>query len=80
MQVLLYASKTPVFSFSSGVIDFQLPAAAKFSVVKPDGTLVPLFRLDVVSFVFGYTKLCKTKTNKQKGKRNSHTLTVSSNS
>uniref|UniRef100_A0A9J8CE19 Bactericidal permeability-increasing protein n=1 Tax=Cyprinus carpio carpio TaxID=630221 RepID=A0A9J8CE19_CYPCA len=76
MQVLLYASKTPLFSFSSGVIDFQLPGAAKFSVVKPDGTLVPLFRLDVVSFVFGYTKLCKTKTNKQKGKRNSHTLTI----
>lgn len=53
MQVLLYASKTPLFSFSSGVIDFQLPAAAKFSVVKPDGTLVPLFRLDVDSSFSG---------------------------
>ncbi|XP_016333446.1 phospholipid transfer protein [Sinocyclocheilus anshuiensis] len=47
MQVLLYASKTPLFSFSSGVIDVHVPVAAKFSVVKPDGMLVPLFRLDV---------------------------------
>lgn len=56
MQVLLYASKTPLFSFSSGAIDVHVPAAAKFSVVKPDGKLVPLFRLDVVSFVFGHTE------------------------
>ncbi|XP_051763040.1 bactericidal permeability-increasing protein-like [Ctenopharyngodon idella] len=47
MQVLLYASETPLFSFSSGVIDVHVPAAAKFSAVKPDGTLVPLFILDV---------------------------------
>ncbi|KAK7168530.1 hypothetical protein R3I93_004751 [Phoxinus phoxinus] len=47
MQVLLYASATPLFSFSSGVIDIHVPAAAKFSAVKPDGSLVPLFRLDV---------------------------------
>ncbi|KAK9969964.1 hypothetical protein ABG768_028105 [Culter alburnus] len=47
MQVLLYASETPLFSFSSGVIDVHVPAAAKFSAVKPDGTLVPLFTLDV---------------------------------
>ncbi|XDV31247.1 hypothetical protein PO909_033980, partial [Leuciscus waleckii] len=47
MQVLLYASETPLFSFSSGVIDIHVPAAAKFSAVKPDCTLVPLFRLDV---------------------------------
>ncbi|ROI52199.1 Bactericidal permeability-increasing protein [Anabarilius grahami] len=45
MQVLLYASETPLFSFSSGVIDVHVPA--KFSAVKPDGTLVPLFTLDV---------------------------------
>ncbi|XP_048048696.1 bactericidal permeability-increasing protein [Megalobrama amblycephala] len=47
MQVLLYASETPLFSFSSGVIDVHVPAAAKFSAVKPDGALVPLFTLDV---------------------------------
>ncbi|KAK2905446.1 hypothetical protein Q8A67_007245 [Cirrhinus molitorella] len=47
MQVHLYASETPLFSFSSGAIDVHVPAAAKFSVVKPDGMLVPLFRLDV---------------------------------
>uniref|UniRef100_A0A671RZR8 Bactericidal permeability-increasing protein n=1 Tax=Sinocyclocheilus anshuiensis TaxID=1608454 RepID=A0A671RZR8_9TELE len=63
MQVLLYASKTPLFSFSSGVIDVHVPVAAKFSVVKPDGMLVPLFRLDVVSFVFGYIKLLTVRTD-----------------
>ncbi|XP_026074491.1 lipopolysaccharide-binding protein [Carassius auratus] len=47
MQVLLYASKTPLFSFSSGMIDLHVSAAAKFSAVQPDGMLVPLFRLDV---------------------------------
>ncbi|XP_050960634.1 lipopolysaccharide-binding protein [Labeo rohita] len=47
MQVHLYASKTPLFSFRSGTIDVHVLAAAKFSVVKPDGMLVPLFRLDV---------------------------------
>ncbi|RXN06643.1 lipopolysaccharide-binding -like isoform X2 [Labeo rohita] len=31
----------------SGTIDVHVLAAAKFSVVKPDGMLVPLFRLDV---------------------------------
>lgn len=68
MQVLLYASETPLFSFSSGVIDVHMPAAAKFSAVKPDGTLVPLFTLDVVSFVFIYTnntqKHCQTNKPK----------------
>ncbi|XP_056124426.1 bactericidal permeability-increasing protein [Rhinichthys klamathensis goyatoka] len=47
MQVLLYASETPLFSFSSGAIEIHVPAAAKFSAVKPDGALVPLFTLDV---------------------------------
>lgn len=55
MQVLLYASETPLCSFSPGLIEIHVPAAAKFSAVKPDGSLVPLFRLDVVSFVFRYT-------------------------
>ncbi|XP_043104875.1 lipopolysaccharide-binding protein isoform X2 [Puntigrus tetrazona] len=47
MEVLIYASETPLFSFNSGAIDVNVLAAGKFSVVKPDGKLVPLFRLDV---------------------------------
>uniref|UniRef100_A0A8C1GH17 Bactericidal permeability-increasing protein n=1 Tax=Cyprinus carpio TaxID=7962 RepID=A0A8C1GH17_CYPCA len=77
MQVLLYASKTPLFSFSSGVIDFQLPAAAKFSVVKPDGTLVPLFRLDVDSSFSG-SALIDNKRLTGVFKMKSLTLTVGS--
>ncbi|XP_073702322.1 bactericidal permeability-increasing protein [Garra rufa] len=53
IQVHLYASKTPLFSFSSENIDVYVPAAAKFSVVKPDGMLVPLFRLDVAGSFSG---------------------------
>jgi len=76
MQVLLYASETPLFSFSSGVIEIHVPAKAKFSAVKPDATLVPLFTLDVVSFMFGYTNYAQKHCIIKKGKRSSHTLTL----
>ncbi|XDV31261.1 hypothetical protein PO909_033989 [Leuciscus waleckii] len=62
MQVLLYASETPLFSFSSGVIDIHVPAAAKFSAVKPDGTLVPLFRLDVDGSFSGSARIDQNLT------------------
>ncbi len=65
MQVLLYASKTPLFSFSSGATDVHVPAAAKFSVVKPDGKLVPLFRLDVVSLCLDTQNNVKQKQTKE---------------
>ncbi|XP_077094929.1 bactericidal permeability-increasing protein [Siphateles boraxobius] len=62
MQVLLYASETPLFSFSSGVIEIHVPAAAKFSAVKPDGALLPLFRLDVDLNFNGSARIDKNLT------------------
>lgn len=49
MQVMLYASETLMFSFSSAEMKVHVPASAKFFAVKHDGTLIPLFRLDVVN-------------------------------
>ncbi|KAG1946393.1 bactericidal permeability-increasing protein [Pimephales promelas] len=62
MQVLLYASETPLFSFSSGVIEIHVPAKAKFSAVKPDATLVPLFTLDVDTSFGGSAQIDKNLT------------------
>lgn len=62
MQVLLYASETPLCSFSPGLIEIHVPAAAKFSAVKPDGSLVPLFRLDVDSSFSGSVWIDKNLT------------------
>nr|XP_055071344.1 bactericidal permeability-increasing protein-like [Misgurnus anguillicaudatus] len=57
MQVLLYASETPLFSFSPEELGVHVPASAKFSAVKQDGSLVPLFRLDVDSFFSGNAQI-----------------------
>ncbi|XP_067299165.1 bactericidal permeability-increasing protein-like [Pseudorasbora parva] len=62
MQVLLYASETPLVSFSSGVIDVHVLAAAKFSAVKPDGTLLPLFTLNVDASFNGSARIEKNLT------------------
>ncbi|XP_067300858.1 bactericidal permeability-increasing protein-like [Pseudorasbora parva] len=62
MQVLLYASETPLFSFSSGVIDVHVLAAAKFSAVKPDGTLQPLFTLNLDVIFNGSVQIDKHLT------------------
>ncbi|XP_051535585.1 bactericidal permeability-increasing protein-like isoform X2 [Myxocyprinus asiaticus] len=57
MQVLLYARETPLFSFSSAEVDVHVTAAAKFSAVKHDRTLIPLFRVDVDSSFNGNSQI-----------------------
>nr|XP_055071342.1 bactericidal permeability-increasing protein-like [Misgurnus anguillicaudatus]XP_055071343.1 bactericidal permeability-increasing protein-like [Misgurnus anguillicaudatus] len=57
MQVLLYASETPLFFFNPGELDLHVPASAKFSAVKQDGSLIPLFRLDVDGFFSGNAQI-----------------------
>ncbi|XP_051539524.1 bactericidal permeability-increasing protein isoform X1 [Myxocyprinus asiaticus] len=57
MHVLLYASETPLFSFSSAEVDVHVTAAAKFSAVKHDSTLIPLFRVDVDSSFNGNAQI-----------------------
>ncbi|XP_076859119.1 bactericidal permeability-increasing protein [Brachyhypopomus gauderio] len=46
MQTLLYASETPLFSFTETAANFHLLSAAKFTAIKSDAE-VPLFRLDM---------------------------------
>ncbi|KAI7808254.1 bactericidal permeability-increasing protein [Triplophysa rosa] len=57
MQVMLYASETPMFSFSPGEMSLHVPASAKFSAVQRDGALTPLFRLDVNGFFVGNAQI-----------------------
>ncbi|XP_065149200.1 bactericidal permeability-increasing protein-like isoform X2 [Paramisgurnus dabryanus] len=57
IQVLLYASETPMFSFNSEELDVHIPASAKFSAIKQDGSLVPLFVLDVDGFFSGNAQI-----------------------
>ncbi|XP_056610678.1 bactericidal permeability-increasing protein [Triplophysa dalaica] len=57
MQVMLYASETPMFSFSPGEMSLHVPASAKFSAVQQNGTLTPLFRLDVNGFFSGNAQI-----------------------
>ncbi|MCJ8735142.1 hypothetical protein PDJAM_G00243580 [Pangasius djambal] len=47
MEVVLYASDTPLISFNQTVINVNLPASAKFYAVKTHTDLIPLFRLDM---------------------------------
>ncbi|XP_060787686.1 bactericidal permeability-increasing protein [Neoarius graeffei] len=47
MEVVLYASDTPLISFSQTVINVNLSAAAKFYALKTDTDLIALFRLDM---------------------------------
>ncbi|XP_027026862.1 bactericidal permeability-increasing protein isoform X1 [Tachysurus fulvidraco] len=47
MEVLLYASDTPLISFNQNVINVNLSAAGKFSAIKTPTHLIPLFRLDM---------------------------------
>lgn len=53
MEVVLYASDTPLISFNQTVINVDLSAAAKFYALKTDTDLIALFRLDMVrAFLF----------------------------
>ncbi|MCI4381024.1 hypothetical protein PGIGA_G00246800 [Pangasianodon gigas] len=47
MEVVLYASDTPLISLNQTVINVNLSASAKFYAVKTNTDLVPLFRLDM---------------------------------
>ncbi|XP_053480730.1 bactericidal permeability-increasing protein [Ictalurus furcatus] len=47
MEVLLYASDTPLISFNQTMINVDLSAAAKFYAIKTPNDLIPLFRLDM---------------------------------
>ncbi|KAM9476350.1 bactericidal permeability-increasing protein isoform 2-T2 [Clarias gariepinus] len=48
MEILLYASDTPLVSFNQTLINFNLPTAAKFSALKTRDDLTPLFSLDML--------------------------------
>lgn len=52
MEVLLYASDTPLISFNQTMINVDLSAAAKFYAIKTSNDLIPLFRLDMVRAFF----------------------------
>ncbi|KAK3540642.1 hypothetical protein QTP70_034462 [Hemibagrus guttatus] len=47
MEVVLYATDTPLISFNQTVINVELSAAAKFSAIKSPTHLIPLFSLDM---------------------------------
>ncbi|KAG7332265.1 hypothetical protein KOW79_004099 [Hemibagrus wyckioides] len=47
MEVVLYATDTPLISFNQTVINVELSAAAKFSAIKSPTHLIPLFTLDM---------------------------------
>ncbi|XP_036434546.1 bactericidal permeability-increasing protein-like [Colossoma macropomum] len=53
MQLLLYASEAPLFSFNKTVINVNVSASAKAYAMKADSVAIPLFRLDVESSFSG---------------------------
>lgn len=77
MQVLLYASDMPLFSFTSGLMNIHVKMAAKFSAVKADDALVPLFTLNVDSRFSGIAQISNQKLTGAL-KVNNITLTVGS--
>ncbi|XP_017562964.1 bactericidal permeability-increasing protein-like [Pygocentrus nattereri] len=53
MQILLYASDAPLFSFNKTVINVNVSASAKAYAMKANSVAIPLFRLDVESSFSG---------------------------
>ncbi|XP_066499869.1 bactericidal permeability-increasing protein-like [Hoplias malabaricus] len=53
MELELYASKTPLFTFKESVISVYVLASVKAFAIKTDSVAVPLFRLDMESSFSG---------------------------
>lgn len=47
MNLQVYASEVPMFSFQPGVVKLELAGAVKASAIEPNGTQIPLFKLNV---------------------------------
>ncbi len=53
MNLQVYATEAPLFSFQPGAVKLDFQGAIKAFAIQPNGTQTPLFKLSVVStFVF----------------------------
>ncbi|KAL6119923.1 uncharacterized protein ACO6RY_04385 [Pungitius sinensis] len=53
MDLQVYAREVPMFSFQSGVVKLAIEGAVKASAIQPNGTRIPLFKLNIDSKLSG---------------------------
>lgn len=51
MDLKVYARDTPLFIFQNGAIKLNLNVTVKAFAIQPNGTQIPLFKLNVVSIL-----------------------------